>query len=219
MDYQQLLVIANAKIENFLHNLVKELKIEYISSMNNQSCTFPLSTGPRKGQECGSKIRDQSKFCKRHQLLGDKFASSQDQTPSVSSSGRIIVDDSSDSETDEIEHKKETKISKDAIIIRKNKFNNFVYEKTDYIFKGVNEKFIVAKEGLNGEWCPLTEEDKKICKNYGLRCRDIPFTKKPSFDKEFLKEIKLPYEVENRCETNKPKYEEVEIKIRDLKLT
>ena len=89
-----------------------------------------------------------------------------------------------------------TKEDETAFIIRKNKFNNFVFKNTSYIFKSHTEKYIVAIEGLNGEWLPLTDEDKLICKNkYKLRCKDLPHHFKTSIDKDVLKQIKLPYEV------------------------
>ena len=60
----------------------------------------------------------------------------------------------------------------------------------------MSEKYIVAKEGLKGEWIPLNEEDKRICrKQYRLRCKDIDFEKSSNIDINFIKEnIKLPYE-------------------------
>ena len=97
-----------------------------------------------------------------------------------------------------------TKEDETAFIIRKNKFNNFVFKNTSYIFKSHTEKYIVAIEGLNGEWLPLTAEDKLICKNkYKLRCKDLPHHSKTSIDKDVLKQIKLPYEVATTTSVDK----------------
>ena len=91
---------------------------------------------------------------------------------------------------------KNTNDDEPELIIRRNKFNNFVFKNTSYIFKSSTEKYIVATEGLNGEWLPLTPEDKIICKKkYKLRCKDLPQSSKTSIDKDVLKQIKLPYEV------------------------
>ena len=81
-------------------------------------------------------------------------------------------------------------------VIRKNKFNNFVFKDTPYIFQSATEKYIVAKEGIKGEWIPLNDEDKRICrKQYHLRYKDIDFDKSTNIDINFIKEnIKLPYE-------------------------
>jgi hypothetical protein len=173
---EQILSIANEKIQNFLDNLLKELKSECINNMYRRvtplsRCPFRLISGNRRGQECGIALNQNEQYCKRHTLRSD---------PPV---------EEDDVKTEIIERNVE-----EAILIRRNQFNNFVYK--DYIFKSPTEKYIVAKEGLNGEWLPLTEEDKMICrKKYKLRYKDIVFTKKPSFDKSFIKEqIKLPYE-------------------------
>jgi len=102
------------------------------------------------------------------------------------------------------DHHSNTKEDEPSFIIRKNKFNNFVFKNTSYIFKSHTEKYIVAIEGLNGEWLPLTAEDKLICKNkYKLRCKDLPHHSKTSIDKDVLKQIKLPYEVATTTSVDK----------------
>jgi hypothetical protein len=91
-------------------------------------------------------------------------------------------------------------------VIRKNKFNNFVFKDTPYIFQSATEKYIVAKEGIKGEWIPLNDEDKRICrKQYHLRCKDIDFNKQTSIDMTFIQEnIKLPYEESSETKKSKP---------------
>ena len=42
------------------------------------------------------------------------------------------------------------------------------------IFKSSLEKYIVAKEGMNGEWLPLDDIDIDICKEYNLKWKIIP---------------------------------------------
>ena len=179
---EQILSIANEKIQKFLDNLLKELKSEYINNMYRRvsRCPSRLVSGNRRGQECGVVLNENELYCKRHTVRSE---------PPV---------EEDDVKTEIVERNVE-----EAILIRRNQFNNFVYK--DYIFKSPTEKYIVAKEGLNGEWLPLTEEDKMICrKKYKLRCKDIVFTKKPSFDKSFIKEqVKLPYEVDGMRSSTK----------------
>jgi len=155
--------------------LVKELKYIYKHkefSMPVSKCRFILASGNRKGEECGASIKDDSldkKYCKRHSSKAIK---------------------------EEPVEEKQSQEEEPLYIIRKNRFNNFVFGNTPYIFKSATEKFIVAKEGIKGEWIPLTEEDKRICrKQYHLRCQDIDFNKRTSIDMNFIQEnIKLPYE-------------------------
>lgn len=70
--------------------------------------------------------------------------------------------------------KEENIVEEDILIIRKNKYNNFVYGNTGLIFKSSLEKYIVAKEGMNGEWLPLDEIDIDLCKEYNLKWKIIP---------------------------------------------
>jgi hypothetical protein len=167
--------------------LVKELKSIYKNkdfNMPTNKCSYTLASGSRKGQICGSSIKDDhEKFCKRHQ-----------NKPQIETKKEIEEDEKQSEDTS-------------LFIIRKNIFNNFVFKNTPYIFKSATEKFIVAKEGIKGEWIPLTDEDKRICrKQYHLRCKDIDFNKQTSIDMTFIQQnIKLPYETDTVKELPKNK--------------
>ncbi len=54
--------------EEYLHevyfNLVKELMSKY--KMSKKICPYILTSGPRKGYDCGASIKDDNDFCKRH---------------------------------------------------------------------------------------------------------------------------------------------------------
>jgi hypothetical protein len=213
-------------------NLVKELTSKY--KMSKKICLFTLTSGIRKGHECGSSIKDENNFCKRHskiiedelsnqskKTIKKKIVDDDEETVVKKTTKKKIIDDDEevvkkttkkkivDDEEETVvkknikkkiiddEEEEEKKEEKTVFLIRKNKFNNFVYRDTPYIFKSAEEKFIVAKEGLSGEWIQLTEDDKKICrKKYHLRCMDIDLTtKKTIIDKTFVQNtVKLPYE-------------------------
>ena len=166
--------------------LVKELKSIYKNKEFNMpinKCRYILASGNRKGEHCGASIKDDNQnFCKRHQ------------SKSEIEPKKVIEDDEKHNEEEPL------------FIIRKNRFNNFVFGNTPYIFKSATEKFIVAKEGIKGEWIPLTDEDKRICrKQYHLRCKDIDFNKQTSIDMTFIQEnIKLPYEESSETKKSKP---------------
>ena len=239
---QEILTFANHKIQKFLDKLLKDIKNEYMnrsSTLSHQSttqtCPFILSTGHRKGERCDIALKSGQTFCKRHShLIATRNTDNNDERKS---SRRLIVE--SESESEEESESFEVDINDSfqcqSYLIRKNKFNNFVFKDTDYIIKGPKEKFVVAREGLNGEWIPLTEEDRQICKKkYKLRCKEVVFTKKSSFDSDFIREqIKLPYErpIQNENEkwisVSKQKIQqtstdsssdEIEIDISDLQL-
>ena len=191
--------------------LVKELKSIYKNKVFNMSvnkCSYLVGSGPRKGQECGSVIKDgNNSLCKRHRGKQDENPVKQDtksinqetkcinqETKSINQETKSINQDKSCNKT--IQEEQDEEKNELLFVIRKNKFNNFVFKDTPYIFQSATEKYIVAKEGIKGEWIPLNDEDKRICrKQYHLRYKDIDFDKSTNIDINFIKEnIKLPYE-------------------------
>ncbi len=63
-----------------------------------------------------------------------------------------------------------------GMILRPNEFGNICYPDTKLIFKGITEKYIVAREGLKGEWLPLKREDILECKRNRLRYKLVDLT-------------------------------------------
>jgi hypothetical protein len=173
--------------------LVKELKSIYKNKVFNMSvnkCSYLVGSGPRKGQECGSVIKDgNNSLCKRHR------GKQETETPKITEQ-KIIKNKIQKNEEEQNEKEQDEEKNELLFVIRKNKFNNFVFKDTPYIFQSATEKYIVAKEGIKGEWIPLNDEDKRICrKQYHLRYKDIDFDKSTNIDINFIKEnIKLPYE-------------------------
>jgi hypothetical protein len=137
--------------EDVLHlllqnNLRESLGKSKMSSTNRNVCRCIIKSGKRMGEECGKIIKNESDYCKLH----SKKEKIEEKTSKV-----VFEDD------------------EDILIIKKNKFNNFVYGNTGLIFKSSLEKYIVAKEGMNGEWLPLDEIDIDICKEYNLKWKII----------------------------------------------
>lgn len=136
--------------EDVLHlllqnNLRESLGKSKMSKLNKNLCRAIIKSGQRKGEECGKSVKD-GEFCKTH----SKKEHVEEKTNKV-----VIEDD------------------EDILIIKKNKYNNFVYGNTGLIFKSSLEKYIVAKEGTNGEWLPLDEIDIDLCKEYNLKWKII----------------------------------------------
>jgi len=177
--------------------LLKELKKEYIKIINmapEKVCLSILSSGPRKGEKCAVKTKDNSNYCKKHKSKeeGQMVLPEEDSPQSSSKNLDEFIDQNESPHSVDVHSNNTTRY-----IIKKNMFDNFVFGNTPYIFKSATEKYIVARQGLSGEWIPLTEEDKQICiKKYHLRCRDIDYSEKPSADISFIQNnIKLPYEI------------------------
>ena len=137
--------------EDVLHlllqnNLRESLGKCKMGSTNKNVCRSIIKTGQRKGEECGKQTKEDCDYCKVH----SKKEKVEEKTSKV-----VFEDD------------------EDILIIKKNKYNNFVYGNTGLIFKSSLEKYIVAKEGMNGEWLPLDEIDIDICKEYNLKWKII----------------------------------------------
>ena len=135
--------------EDVLHLLLQNDLRESLGQSKMSStnvCRGKIKSGKRIGEECGKILKNDSEFCKVH----SKKEKVEEKTSKV-----VFEDD------------------EDILIIKKNKFNNFVYGNTGLIFKSSLEKYIVAKEGMNGEWLPLDEIDIDICKEYNLKWKII----------------------------------------------
>ena len=144
--------------------------------VERKECIHILTSGPRKNLPCSKKttlIPDTnipSDFCSIH------YNKSKEQVPTENKSV------TSETQTND----------EDFIVIRKNKFNNFVFGKTGLIIKSSKEKYIVAKESDNGDWLPLSEEDIEDCKRYHLKYKILDFNFKGEItNKEYIKSTKI----------------------------
>jgi hypothetical protein len=182
-------------------NVLKTMIKNKVFNMSVNKCSYLVGSGPRKGQECGSVIKDgNNSLCKRHRgkqetkCINQETKCIKQETKSIKQDTKSINQDKSCNKT--IQEEQDEEKNELLFVIRKNKFNNFVFKDTPYIFQSATEKYIVAKEGIKGEWIPLNDEDKRICrKQYHLRYKDIDFDKSTNIDINFIKEnIKLPYE-------------------------
>jgi hypothetical protein len=63
-----------------------------------------------------------------------------------------------------------------TLILKPNEFGNICFLDTKLIFKSIHEKYIVAHEGLHGEWQPLTRQDIRECKRNRLRYKVLDLT-------------------------------------------
>jgi hypothetical protein len=159
------------EIKKNIYNLFStfpNLSIKDIRKMNksNQTCIHVLTRGDNAGKSCGKKCVDDTEYCKIHLKVRDNTY-------------KNIQNKKEEKKEEKIEEKKiedvknldpiSAKKVDDVLIFYKNEYGNFVYGKTRLIFKSAKEKYIVAKEGENGNWMPLTDEDIELCKQYRLK--------------------------------------------------
>ena len=129
------------------------------------SCRGTIKSGKNKGNPC-SKQSFMNGYCKQH---------------------------ISDFEEEKKREEEEKLLNSNTLIIAKNQYNNFVFGRSGLIIRSAREKYVVAKEGKNGEWLPLSEEDIQTCKKFRLRYKIIDFTdeRKEKTDQDFIKSIKF----------------------------
>lgn len=150
------------KKNNFIYK--KQINMDY-----EKGCRAIIKSGIKSGTLCGKKCMANLDYCRVHK---SKL--------SPKTTLKFISDD----EEDEVPDSK--------VIIRKNKFNNFVYGDTGLIIKSATEKYVVAKEGAYGEWTPLSTKDIELCNKLQLRHKliDLNFQGETT-NKEVLNSFKF----------------------------
>lgn len=175
-------------LTNILKKIKNNIKKRFYNNNMSDKCIFKLTRGNRKGENCDKKTKPGCLYCSHHIPK---------QTP---------VNNENDEEKIEQkqEKKEEQKLNYPIYIIRKNKFGNFTFENTGLVFKSINDKRIVAREGQNGEWKELSDDDIELCKQYKLKYERIKFNR--NFDsKQYTSNISLfdkPIKLEKELQSN-----------------
>ena len=161
-------------------------------------CSCVLSTGNRKGEMCGKPIKSGTTFCSLHQNQEDLSSSEEEEEFNRdyhkynlpiykrNPTGTYIPEekpkrkakkekDSDEKDSDVLPIPPGQKvISDNDIVIYPNKFKNFVYPNTNLILD--KDLRVVAKEGKEGLWLPLTKEDITEAKRNRLRYKILDLT-------------------------------------------
>jgi len=187
------------------------------------TCEHIFKCGSRKGSRCTTSVKIPGNFCYKHKVktipdqeieelplesksvAQERSDSAKHRAEGDSAKAQERSDSAKAQERSDSAKAQERSDKKEIICsIRKNNFNNFVFKNTGLIFKNQKEKFIVAKEGLKGEWLPLSENDIEICKENHLRYKIIDFTKtSTASNAEIVKSLfKLPFENNKEEEKN-----------------
>ena len=204
------LLQTNLKNTNFNYTNITMSKVK----VDRKECIHILTSGPRRNLTCSKKttlIPDTnipSDFCSTHyKKVKDFDERHQNSIPSYSDERHR---DAGTGYSEEYKYansrgsaENQTKEDEDTIVIRKNKFNNFVFGKTGLIIKSSKEKYIVAREAENGDWLPLSEEDIDECKRYHLKYKiiDFNFTGEKT-NKEYIKSTKIISNQNNYANSN-----------------
>jgi hypothetical protein len=162
--------------QSLIQSIIKKIKNNikkrhYSNNMTDNKCIFILTRGPRKGEKCSKNCIGGKFYCKPH-------------------CPKEIPIEKHNEKKEQLNELENQKINCPIYIIRKNKFGNFTFENTGLVFKNISDKKIVAREGENGVWLELTDEDIDLCKQYKLKYERIKFTK--NFDsKKYTSSISL----------------------------
>lgn len=168
----------------------KNLDYKYNSTnkdkMEVEQCIAVLKTGPNKGKLCNKSVY-YNKYCKTH----SKYAYNSEENKPVNITKeeknintQNIQSNKNNEETEEDNYitdekkiliNKEPTVNSKQIVISINKYGNFVFGDTGLVFN--NNKIVVAKEGANGIWLTLTNDDIELCKKYKLKYEVIQHNK------------------------------------------
>ena len=189
-------IVKDATIENLNELLQMNLKNKKTTKYTNMGCKYILKLGPRKNNPCGKK-ESENGYCKTHFTTVSRESKKNDQESSLRTDERnareLRVGKANDSSTTDDEHSQsQGSESENKTVIRKNKYNNFVFGNTGLIIRSAKEKYIVAKEGELGEWLPLSNRDIEDCKRFHLRYKIIDFNfKGEKINEDYIKNISL----------------------------
>lgn len=177
--------LKNTNFNNIKNNLIMSSYSKAEKSLN--TCTSILKTGPRRNSLCGKKTFSSSDYCKTHYIKifgNDSSLSLVKQTRSTegeirSDEQRSLKDSNEDNmnKNEDIRKLESRPVEEEdnVIVVRKNKYNNFVFGNTGLIIKSAKEKYIVAREAEDGNWLPLDREDIEECERYHLKYKIIDF--------------------------------------------
>jgi hypothetical protein len=171
-----------------LQNSLNKNDFKNKKNINNKEnvmngCKSIIKSGNRKGEECGKKVfsigDEEFEYCVKHINTNQNLSKKETL-------------------------KEQEDINSEELVIKKNNFGNFVFGQSGLIIKSAKEKYVVAKEGKNGEWNPLEEKDILMCKKFHLRYKIIDFTfKGETTNTEIIKNMEV-YNINNK---EKPKIE------------
>lgn len=156
---------CKVRFKNINTNKHKTQNIENMSSEEEQ-CIAVIKSGKNKGNLCNKNVY-MDKYCKVH----CKRQTEEDEEYSSESNDEVDpIGVVNTIEKEKKESKEEVKM-----VIAVNRFGNFVYGDTGLVFS--EDKRIIAREGVNGEWLTLKQEDIELCKKYKLRYKLVEHQK------------------------------------------
>ncbi len=159
---------------------VKEKYLQY-KTMNGDGsfCKALLKSGPSKGKICAKKVLEGKPVCKTHEAAWQREQireahAAEEQKPEQQPQPIAHVKTPDVVEEEKTPPRKTMihTVTQEDIVIKPNKFRNFVYPGTSLILDK-RDKRITAREGNEGEWLPLLPDDIRTCKAMKLKYKVI----------------------------------------------
>jgi hypothetical protein len=175
--------VFNRIVKVKFKNLDYKYNSIYKDPMESEQCIAVLKTGPNKGKLCNKSVYCNN-YCKTHSKSVNKDINKDDnkivnkvENKNINTDDVVSEDTKQDNKfSDEEDNNlgikniivnKEPPVNKNQIVININKFGNFVFGDTGLVIN--NQKRVIAKEGTNGEWLTLNDEDIELCKQHKLK--------------------------------------------------
>jgi hypothetical protein len=184
------------------------------------TCPFLLKTGKNKGEKCGSKVYQNSEFCKRHLPKSETLETDntkQEKTPVKSKEKKETKEKKTKpviKETPSINHKIYETFKLSA---KRNQYGNYVLE-NDLVVEPGPDRIILGRQ-FEDKIIDISIEDIDFCKLHGLLYKEpinMYFRNNENektemkLQKELLKELEKKDENMNETDENEIDEEEIE---------
>jgi hypothetical protein len=187
------------------------------------TCPFLLKTGKNKGEKCGSKVYQNSEFCKRHLPKSETLETDntkQEKTP-VKSKEKKVKEEKPEKEKKETKEKKTKSVIKETPSInhkiyetfklsaKRNQYGNYVLE-NDLVVEPGPDRIILGRQ-FEDKIIDISIEDIDFCKLHGLLYKEpinMYFRNNENektemkLQKELLKELEKKDENMNETDEN-----------------
>jgi hypothetical protein len=195
------------------------------------TCPFALKTGKNKGEKCGSKVYQNSEFCKRHLPKSETPETNdtkQEKTP-IKSKEKKVKEEKPEKEKKETKEKKTKPVIKETPSInhkiyetfklsaKRNQYGNYILE-NDLIVEPGPDRIILGRQ-FEDKIIDISIEDIDFCKLHGLLYKEpinMYFRNNENekaemiLQKELLKELEKKDENMNETDENEIDEDEIE---------
>lgn len=179
-----------------------------VESDNDSTCSYEFKKGKNIGTKCTAKVcPDSTSFCRKHKTQEGKEETSTTKPEKKSSAKSSVASKAkkADSKEKETAVVKKLNEGKQAIVMHRNKQNNYEHEQTHLVFDRVTKE-VYGKQTDDGVE-PLSAEDIEQCRKLNFKYR-LPTALSSTNEEEEVEEVEEEEEEEVEEEEEEEEVEE-----------